>query len=371
MRADSRRAARPCRRRLRGRIASSDVVDGLPDGGRAVGRQAVDGPLEAARSVVGATSRLAWPEKLTRPTWYWRGTSSAKRQGGVLRRAQPVGCTSVGGHRAGDVHGEHDRRPLARLVAASLGAGQGEREGRPGPAGPAPAAGAGAARAGVGPRRPGRGRGGDARGGAAAAPPHDGAATSGTASSASRKRGSGRSSVTDPAAATGRPSERASGSTQSRAGLDHDVAGAGAGQQAPRAASVVSTVAAKRRGSAGRTCPPGGGGRSRGRAAAPGPRGHVALAAVAHLDGDDLVPAPEGADGALEAGLQGEVRDEHDRRRGGWRCGPADEMARARSVRPPEPSGGGTGAPRRRAPRPGRAGRRAAGAPGRCRRRGW
>ena len=77
MRADS--SGRPSSPALcTARIASSDATTASPTAVAPSGVRPSMARRSTARSVVGATSRLACPEKLTRPTWNWRGTSSAK-----------------------------------------------------------------------------------------------------------------------------------------------------------------------------------------------------------------------------------------------------------------------------------------------------
>ena len=60
------------------RMASSEAAIASPTAVAPSGARLSIAFLSASRSVVGATRRLARPLKLTRPTWYWRGTWSAK-----------------------------------------------------------------------------------------------------------------------------------------------------------------------------------------------------------------------------------------------------------------------------------------------------
>ena len=59
-------------------MASSEATTASPTAVAPSGTRLSIARLRASLSVVGATSRLARPLKLTSPTWYWRGTSWAK-----------------------------------------------------------------------------------------------------------------------------------------------------------------------------------------------------------------------------------------------------------------------------------------------------
>ena len=171
----------------------------------------------------------------------------------------------------------------------------------------------------------------------------------------------------------GRPRERARGSTQSAPVSTMTWRAPARASRASRARSVASTVAAKRvlEARVGRVD----------QVAAAGLEvAQVHRADVGHARarggsrtsiGDQLVAAAEGADGALEAGLEREVGDQDRRRRGAGRCARATRRRRTRSVRPPSLSSGTVRSTAASAAIEAAAVARAAGAPGRCRRRAW
>ncbi len=355
------------------RIASREVSIASPTAVAPSGTRPSMLRFSAARSVVGETSRLAWPEKLTRPTWYWRGTSSAKVSAASCAARSRYGLTSVA---AMEPETSTTSMIVARsrgLVAVGLGPGEREGEGRQREEREREGQVTAHARAGIGPRRPcrcrGRGRPRPAGGGATRP---RGRRPAAPASSASRKMGCWklmRRAILRRMA--GRPSERASGSTHSSPVCTMTWRAPARESMDARARSVASTVAAKRlwkRGSAvstrwrrpvsrSRRCTGPTLGRSRSRG-------------IAHLDGDQLVAAARAprwrARGPAASG-KSEIRItaprclamRPERRDGAHQVGAARPLLGRRCGR------------WRPAPRSGRGGPRAAGAPGRCHRRAW